>query len=163
MKKETASLNLYFGAAIEGAEPLPLEFEGRHEIIDSFDLGIGKHRFVEGDSLGEVVIDQRNGVMEVMTDVLVGWVEMKRCPSCLSRRRWRGARSAAGRLTKIVGHDETPSRGPSRRTNGEAGIRQESVFCRPISSCPIQPPDLAPGLDAMAVAPSETSGKPENG
>jgi len=50
-------VNLYFGPPLKGAEPLPLEFEGRHEIIDSFDLGIGKHRFVEGDSLGEVVIE----------------------------------------------------------------------------------------------------------
>jgi hypothetical protein len=40
-----------------GVELLPLEFKGRHEVIDGFDLGIGKHRFVEGDSLGDVVIE----------------------------------------------------------------------------------------------------------
>src|SRR3979490_2048373 len=50
-------VKLRFWAAIEGAEPLPLELEGRHEAIDGFDLGIGKHRFVEGDSLGDVVIE----------------------------------------------------------------------------------------------------------
>src|SRR3981081_1920946 len=46
-----------FWAAIESVELLPLEFEGRHEVIDGFDLGIGKHRFVEGDSLLDVVIE----------------------------------------------------------------------------------------------------------
>src|SRR5216684_4420991 len=50
-------VELVFWAAIEGVEPLPLEFEGRHEVIDGFDLGFGKHRFVEGDSLGDVVIE----------------------------------------------------------------------------------------------------------
>jgi len=111
-------VELIFWAAIESVELLPLEFEGRHEVIDGFDLGIGKHRFVEGDSLGDVLSNQRNGVMEVMTDVLVGWVQMGRYPSCFISKAVARARSATGRLTKIVGHHKLRLRGLVRRTNG---------------------------------------------
>lgn len=43
MKKEIASLNLYFGLPLRAVEPLPAEFEGRHEVTDRFDLGIERH------------------------------------------------------------------------------------------------------------------------
>jgi hypothetical protein len=48
--------------------------------------------------------------MEVMTDVLVGWVQMGRYPSCFISKAVARARSATGRLTKIVGHRRTPPR-----------------------------------------------------
>jgi hypothetical protein len=56
-KEGNSLVEFVFWAAIKGVEPLPLEFEGRHEVIDDFYLGIGKHRLVEGDGLGDVIIE----------------------------------------------------------------------------------------------------------
>src|ERR1700738_3420214 len=66
--------------------------------------------------------------MEVMTDVLVGWVQMSRYPSCFVSKAVARVRSATGRLTKIVGHHELRLRGLARRTNGGKGFRQGSEF-----------------------------------
>jgi len=66
--------------------------------------------------------------MEVMTDVLVGWVQMSQYPSCFVSKAGARARSATGRLTKIVGHHELRLRGLARRTNGGTGVRQGSEF-----------------------------------
>jgi len=59
-------------------------------------------------------------------------------------------------------HDELRSRGPFPKDERGGGNPTGSVFfVGRYRHGPIQPPDLAPGLDANAVAPSETSGKPE--
>src|SRR6266851_7450912 len=62
--------------------------------------------------------------MEVMTDVLVGWVQMSRYPSCFVSKAVARARSATGRLTKIVGHHELRLRRPE--DEGGTGFRQRS-------------------------------------
>ena len=64
-------VELVFWTAIEGVELLPLELEARHEVIDRFDLGIGKHRFVEGDSLGHIVVEPEERRDRSHGDVLV--------------------------------------------------------------------------------------------
>src|ERR1700730_16617199 len=66
--------------------------------------------------------------MEVMTDVLVGRVRMSRYSSRFVSKAVARARSARGRLMKIVGHHELVWRGLARRTNGEIGVRQGSDF-----------------------------------
>src|SRR4029079_3760239 len=50
-------VELIFRAAVKGVELLPLKLEARHEVIDGFDFGIRKHRFVEGDSLRDIVVE----------------------------------------------------------------------------------------------------------
>jgi len=75
--------------------------------------------------------------MEVMTDILVGWVQMSQYPSCFVSKAGRGQdRRRAD--SKIVGHHEVRLRGLGRRTNAGAGFRQRSVFCRSISQYPIR-------------------------
>ena len=50
------------------------------------------------------------------------------------------ARSATGRLTKIVGHHELRLRGLARRTNGGTGVRQGLIFLSAdFAIYPIQP------------------------
>ena len=49
--------------------------------------------------------------MEVMTDVLVGWVEISRNPSCMVSKAVARAGLATGGLTKIVSHHELRWRG----------------------------------------------------
>jgi hypothetical protein len=53
---------------------------------------------------------------------------MSRYPSCFVSKAVARARSATGRLTKIVGHHELRLRGLARRTNGGTGVRQGSDF-----------------------------------
>ncbi len=60
-------------ATVQGMEFLPLELETRHEIIDGFDLGIGKYRFVEGDGLGDIVVEPEEWRDRSHKDVLAGW------------------------------------------------------------------------------------------
>src|SRR5487761_2110816 len=66
--------------------------------------------------------------MEVMTDVLVGWVAITRNPSCSVSKAVARAGLATDRLTKIVGHHALRWRGLARRTNGGTGVRQWVCF-----------------------------------
>src|SRR6476660_2875985 len=84
--------------------------------------------------------------MEVMTDVLVGWVQMSRHPSCFVSKAVARARSATGRLTKIVGHHKLRLRGlPGGRTGGRESDRgliflpADFVIPNPAPSAPASP------------------------
>src|SRR6267142_7152998 len=95
-------VELVFWAAIEGVELLPLELEARHEVIDGFDLGIGKHRFVEGDSLGDIVVEPEERRDRSHGDVLVGWDGL-RCPALRRKPCWPAIRRLLSLIYKTFG------------------------------------------------------------
>src|SRR5450755_3853216 len=92
--------------------------------------------------------------MEVMKDVLVGWVQMSRYPSCFVSKAVARAGSATGGLTKIARHHEFVCVGsPGERTAGRDSDRGSEFFSAVFSADDGQDPNAFPLIGRPAIQP----------